>query len=44
MHWVEWMKLAALFTFSVWQAWSATRCVIRIWTTLYHWLAHFFSG
>ena len=37
-HWVEWLKLAALCTFSVWQAWSATRCVIRIWTVLGHWV------
>jgi glycosyltransferase involved in cell wall biosynthesis len=38
MHWFEWMKLAALCAFAVWQAWSATRCVIRIWTVIGHWL------
>jgi glycosyltransferase involved in cell wall biosynthesis len=43
-HWLEWMKLAALCAFSVWQAWSGTRCVIRIWTVLGHWLGHFDNG
>jgi glycosyltransferase involved in cell wall biosynthesis len=38
MHWFEWMKLAALCAFAVWQASSATRCVIRIWTVIGHWL------
>jgi glycosyltransferase involved in cell wall biosynthesis len=43
-HWLEWMKLLALCTFSFWQAWSGTRCVIRIWTLLGHWLGQFFNG
>jgi glycosyltransferase involved in cell wall biosynthesis len=38
-HWLEWVKLAALFAFSSLQAWSATRCVIRIWTIFCHWLS-----
>ena len=35
-HWIEWLKLAALCAFSFWQAWSATGCIIRIWTVLSH--------
>ena len=37
-HWVEWLKLLAICAFSVWQAWSATGCVVRIWTVLGRWL------
>lgn len=29
---VEWIKMAALTAFSVWQGWSATRGVIWLWT------------
>jgi glycosyltransferase involved in cell wall biosynthesis len=38
-HWIEWTKLAALFAFCLWQGWGCARCVIRIWTRLYEWLA-----
>ena len=37
-HWIEWLKMAALFAFCSWQAWGCTRCVIRIWRQLYEWL------
>jgi len=43
-HWLEWIKLAALFAFCVWQGWGATRVVIWFWAGLYHWLAHFHHG
>jgi glycosyltransferase involved in cell wall biosynthesis len=39
-HWLEWIKLAALFTFSLWQAWESTHGVIRIWTTVHQWLTN----
>lgn len=37
---IEWIKLAALIAFCLWQAWESTHGVIWIWTRLYHWLAH----
>jgi glycosyltransferase involved in cell wall biosynthesis len=40
-HWIEWLKMAALFTFLVWQAWGATRVVIWFWPWLIQWLVHF---
>jgi glycosyltransferase involved in cell wall biosynthesis len=40
-HWLEWLKLTALFAFLVWQAWGATNFVIRVWADFIHWLAHF---
>jgi glycosyltransferase involved in cell wall biosynthesis len=40
-QWLEWIKLTALFAFCLWQAWASTQGVIRIWTRLCHWLAHF---
>ena len=43
-QWIEWLKLAALFGFCFWQALESTQGVIRIWTRLYHWLAHFYNG
>jgi glycosyltransferase involved in cell wall biosynthesis len=43
-QWTEWIKLAALFAFCLWQAWESTQGVIRIWTTLYHWLTQFYNG
>jgi glycosyltransferase involved in cell wall biosynthesis len=43
-HWIEWLKLAALFAFCLWQALESTQGVIRIWTRLYHWLAYFYNG
>ena len=39
-HWIEWMKLAALFAFCLWLAWKSARGVIWYWAMLYHWLAH----
>jgi glycosyltransferase involved in cell wall biosynthesis len=36
LHWIEWMKLAAVFVFCLWQAWSCTRTVVKIWTQFYH--------
>jgi glycosyltransferase involved in cell wall biosynthesis len=39
-HWMEWLKLAAFFAFSLWQAWESTRCVMQIWTTIYRRLAN----
>ena len=44
IHWAEWMKLAALFAFSLWQAWDSMRGVFRIWALFCHWLAHFYNG
>ena len=41
---MEGVKLAALIALCSWQAWDSTRGVVRIWTTLYHWLAHFYNG
>jgi glycosyltransferase involved in cell wall biosynthesis len=43
-QWIEWLKLAALFAFCLWRALESTQGVIRIWTRLYHWLAHFYTG
>ncbi len=43
-QWIEWLKLAALFAFCLWQALESTQGVIRIWTRLYHWLAYFYNG
>jgi glycosyltransferase involved in cell wall biosynthesis len=43
-QWTEWIKLAALFALCLWQALESTQGVIRIWTTLYHWLTHFYNG
>jgi glycosyltransferase involved in cell wall biosynthesis len=43
-QWWEWIKLAALFAFCVWQAWDCTQGVIWHWTRIYHWLAHFHAG
>ena len=37
-HWVEWLKLAALCGFCFWQASSATRCAIRVWTLVGGWV------
>ena len=37
-YWLEWMKLAAIFAFVLWQGWSATGCVITIWTQIGHWI------
>ncbi|MFZ0827694.1 MAG: glycosyltransferase [Verrucomicrobiia bacterium] len=39
-QWVEWMKMAALCAYCLWQAWVCTRGVIWFWTRLCHWLAH----
>jgi glycosyltransferase involved in cell wall biosynthesis len=36
LHWIEWMKLAAVFAFCLWQAWSCTRAVVTLWTSFYH--------
>jgi hypothetical protein len=44
MQWIEWIKLAALFTLCLWQAWDSTQGVIWFWTWLYHWLTHFYNG
>lgn len=43
-QWIEWIKLAALFALCSWQALESTQGVIRIWTQLHHWLAHFYNG
>jgi len=43
-QWLEWIKISALFAVCLWQAWSSTECVIRIWTQLGHWLAKFWNG
>jgi glycosyltransferase involved in cell wall biosynthesis len=43
-HWFEWIKMALLCAFCLWQAWGATRGVIWFWTWLYHWLAHLNNG
>jgi len=43
-QWIEWIKMAALTAFCSWQAWESTQGVIGIWTTLYHWLPHFYNG
>ena len=43
-RWQEGMKLAALIAFCLWQVWVSTQGVIRIWTTLYHWLTHFYNA
>ena len=43
-QWIEWLKLAVLFAFCLWQAWESTQGVIRIWTLFCHWLAHFYNG
>jgi len=43
-QWIEWLKLAALGTFCLWQAWESTEGVIRIWTLCCHWLAPFYQG
>ncbi len=43
-QWIEWLKLAALFAFCLWQALESTQGVIRIWTRLYHWLAYLYNG
>jgi hypothetical protein len=43
-RWTTWIKLAALITFCVWQAWESTRGVIWFWAWLGSWLAHCFKG
>jgi len=40
-QWTEWIKLAALFAFCLWQAWACTRAAIWVWTHVWHWLTHF---
>ena len=40
-HWVEWLKLAALFAFCLWQAWGSTLGVIGEWRRFFLWLPHF---
>lgn len=42
-HWIEWLKLAALFVVLVWQAWGATRVVIWFWPWLIQWLMDCFN-
>jgi glycosyltransferase involved in cell wall biosynthesis len=37
-HWAEWLKLAALTTFCLWQAWASTRAAIWVWSVLGRWL------
>ena len=39
MQWVEWLKLAALFSLCLWQAVESTHGVIRIWTQICNWLS-----
>jgi len=39
-QWVEWIKLAALFAFCVWQGWDSTAGVIWFWTQVFHWMGH----
>jgi glycosyltransferase involved in cell wall biosynthesis len=43
-QWIEWIKLAALFTFCLWQAWACTRAANWVWTQVWHWLAQFYNG
>jgi glycosyltransferase involved in cell wall biosynthesis len=43
-QWVEWLKLAVLCAFCLWQAWESTQGVIRNWTVLCHWLVNFYKG
>ena len=43
-QWTEWIKLAALFAFCLWQAQACTRAAIWIWTHVWHWLIHFQNG
>ncbi len=39
-HWIEWLKLAAILAFSIWQGWECTRVVIWYWSALFERLAH----
>jgi len=43
-QWTEWIKLAALFAFCLWQAQACTRAAIWIWTHVCGWLARFYEG
>lgn len=43
-HWLEWIKLALLFAFCLWQAWESTQDAISWWRLIGHWLAHFHKG
>jgi len=43
-QWTEWLKLAGLCAFCLWQSWESTQGVIRVWTLFCHWLAHFYNG
>jgi glycosyltransferase involved in cell wall biosynthesis len=40
-QWFEWIKLAAIFAFCLWQAWDSTPGVIWFWRQVFHWFAHF---
>jgi glycosyltransferase involved in cell wall biosynthesis len=44
MHWVEWIKLAAITALCFRLAWDAAQGVIFSWTWLWHKLAHFYTG
>lgn len=43
-RWTGTIQSVVLIVLCSWQAWNCTRGDVRLWTHLFHWLAHFFYG